>query len=56
MSGALEIIKAPASGRPRAVFFARPRPDGHRPDGPWPAIAAHEKGRAVAERACSLGG
>jgi hypothetical protein len=56
MSGVIEIIKTPASSQPRAVFFARSRPDGHRPDGPWPAIAAYEKGCAVVELVCSLGG
>jgi hypothetical protein len=49
MSGTLEIIKTPASGHPRAVFFTRSRSDGHRPDGPWLAIAAYEKGYAVVE-------
>jgi hypothetical protein len=49
MSKAFEIIKTPASGHPRAVFFTRSRSDGHRPDGPWLAIAAYEKGYAVVE-------
>jgi hypothetical protein len=47
MSKSFEIIKTPASGHPRAVFFTRS--DGHWPDEPWLAIAAYEKGYAVVE-------
>jgi hypothetical protein len=45
MPGALEIIRTPASGYPRAAFFTRPRSNGHRPDGPWLAIT-----RSAADR------